>query len=193
MTRRFVIEQLNKLKWNRIPYVGTQLKKRSAPHFFAHAASVKQLISRKNVYDGEWQILIISNLENGLKEAQVTPVSTAEFLQMDFSSSRITAHADGAVFFLETNPATDLRPATIYTRKGLPHRWKRSGDLRSHLNFLAGRLRYSGSHSYRTSGSMQDYTVLEVVYGTDGVSPKSIRRWTVQDFMRASPRFRTWG
>lgn len=185
MTRRFVIEQLNKLKWGRIPYVGNQLKKRSAPHFFVNASKVKHLINRKSAYDGEWQILIISNLENGLKDSQVTAVSTAEFLQMDFSSSRITAHAPGAVFFLETNPATDLRPATIYTRKGLPHRWKRSGDLRCHLNFIV--------RNRRVFGAVGDPTVLEVVYGPDGVSPKSIRRWTVQDFMRASPRFRTWG
>ena len=185
MTRRFVIEQLNRLKWNRTPYVGNQLKKRAAPHFFANAWKVKQLINRKNSsYDGEWQILIISNLENGMKDSQVTAVSTAEFMQMDFSSTRITAHAKDAVFLLETRAKNDMQTASVYARSGLPHRWKRSGDLRTHLNWF--------SRNHRVFGSLQGYTVLEVVYGPDAVTPKSIRRWTVQDFMRASPRFRTW-
>lgn len=186
MTRRFVIQQLNTLKWQRTPYVGLHRKKRAAPHFFSSAWKVKQLITQKNSsFDGEWQILIISNLEGGLKDAHVQAVSTDEFLGMEFSSTRVTAHADGAVFFLEMHPAVDLRPPVIYTRKGLPHRWKRSGDLRCHLNFLL--------RNYRVMGPTSNYTVIEVVYTADGITPKSIKRWTVKDFMRASPRFRTWG
>jgi hypothetical protein len=173
-------------------YIGLKGKLVARPYFFRNSTTIREVLQgKRGKYYGfirekhleKTTVVIIKNLENGLRASEATRITGHAFLAMPVPSK--TKAPKNAVYKIELDNKSKLwrsnRPFVGSGKFGTT--WQRAGDVRLHLNNNLGLLiSDSGSDFYKYA------KVLTIVLGLDGITPVSITKTPIIDWYCESPR-----
>jgi len=157
-------------------YVGKGGTLSQIPYFWRSAKHVVRVLD-KSGWRCEWkpgmepltQVLRITDLELGMRDCTVNVMTMQEL--REFSPK--TIDPKGYVFKLQQK--VNGKPYFVAGNKT----WTAGGHLRQHITYTSSRL-----HRYLTS---PDYEVVEIKYEDDLITPHTIKRTSVRDFLKRSP------
>lgn len=176
-------------------YLGPSLTLIEVPKFFKSESAVKRALYRSG-YCGSGiffsaeahskitQVIVIRELENGLKDSKAEILSYDEFMDKDFSKKISIENNEDAVYKIRLAlPLVDGRPRFAWKDslgQKFGHVWAKASCVRNHISGDVEKLQhiYSGAQ------------VLEIEMGVDGVTAKSIKEYPIVDFYCASPSSR---
>lgn len=151
-------------------------KIRRVPFMFGQAGTLKRAIERWQRWNRSmaFVVTVIKGLDVGLKSAAATRISTAEFFELAENPGRIDT--PNAVYKLQ--PAAGKISKKFYGQGSLGKTWDKPGSLRVHITQNISHLR---------TGQLYDgAAVIEIVYGADGLTPKSIKEIPIVEFYTRS-------
>lgn len=164
-------------------YLGLKRKLCKVPKFFISAPGLRTQIKLcgygkgiNSVRSPSTIVIVISDLEKGLKDSSASSMSLDTFLASDFSSKRALSNPN-AVYKIRRDDGSLVRTNRRHT---FGTAWSRAGDLRTYLSntlnsSMAFEIRFKGAH------------VLEIVMAEDGVLVKEVIEHPIKDFYLASP------
>lgn len=180
-------------------YVGKNGKLQKLPIFYAASSRLKDVFksTRRSHYpttNFDWylsqrdvhltRVVIVDNVENGLKASIGSNLSVVEFLAKEFSTSGKYApkKPHNAVFKIRVRHGTSHR----YAGGGkFGKTWERQGDLRLHITSNLSRL--TVKHNDPRVPYYKDAEVVMIELDADGFTPTKVTRTPVLEFYLQSP------
>lgn len=179
-------------------FVGNKGKLSKIPLFFAQSARLKKILGRDSSYrtsvdyflstrDAEkTRIVVVDNVEKGLRASTGVNLSVAEFLAKEYGASKYASSKPvNAVFKIRITSPFGQKVSKYSGGGKYGTTWERQGDVRLHITNNLSRL--TVKHTDARVPYYKDAEVVMIELDQDGVTPTKITCTPIIDFYLQSP------
>lgn len=163
-----------------IQYLTTSGKLSSVPKFFRSGPSVKSYLSVSRSYgysmysrpahEAVTQVIIISDLDKGLKDSKANILTAAEFMKWDFSA-KAPVENPRAFYKLQNKDGTIHGISVYRSTNKFGKVWNSSSALRRYL-----------TSGYRGVLAYEGATVIETIMKPDNINIEAVNTYPVLEF-----------